>query len=157
MTNEGDAWRLALTYLARRPRTESELRRYLTEIGVPEESVERVVSRCGERGWIDDREYARRWMERRVGGGATSLREAAAELRKRGVEREIVEEAVTAFSEDEEEAARNWARRHRRRHRELPLSEWRIRAYRALMRKGFSPEAALRVLSGWSDPDLPNG
>jgi regulatory protein len=150
-TEEG-AWRRALGYLARQAQTASQIKRYLERRGVAPEVADRVVRRLEEKGFVDDAAYARRWLERRVKTGRTSIRQAVWELKCRGVAPDVIEEVLAELPDNEEEKAANrMVRAHRQRYCDLPLNTWRLKAYRTLLRKGFRPETAFRVVMAWED------
>ena len=83
----------ALEYLSKRPMSRRELYRKLLEKGEDEETAEYCVSWLSENGLIDDESYAaavaRHYAARGCGAGRIKT-----ELNKRGISRELWEEAV---------------------------------------------------------------
>jgi regulatory protein len=71
---------------------------------VPEEVAERVLARFTDVGLIDDAAFAAAWVESRHAGRGLGRRALAHELRGRGVEDAIVDEAVGALSQEQEYA-----------------------------------------------------
>jgi len=60
------AYERALNFLSYRPRSEAEVRRNLYKKDVEDEVVEVVVERLTRAGLVDDREFARYWVENRL-------------------------------------------------------------------------------------------
>ena len=85
-----------LHYISYRPRTESEVRRKLKEIGAPEEALEQTVDRLRGAGLLDDRRFAALWVEDRDRLRPTGERRLEAELRMKGVESGLIEEVLSA-------------------------------------------------------------
>jgi regulatory protein len=59
------AYQRALDYLARRPRSQKEIERYLSKKEVSESNIERVCERLTELGFLDDLAFASYWIENR--------------------------------------------------------------------------------------------
>ncbi|HSB89098.1 MAG TPA: regulatory protein RecX [Anaerolineales bacterium] len=137
--------------LARRPRSEFELRTALRKSGGSDETVEAVVDRLKDAGQIDDERFARTWLEDRAAFRPRSALGLRAELQRKGLRREIVDQALSGFSEDE--AAVEAARRAVRRWRGADEAERRRRMVAYLQRRGFGHEtitAAVRRVTAES-------
>jgi len=105
----GKALGRALSLLARRAYTEAELRKKLA--GYPADEVEAAVGRLKAWGYLDDRAYAETFVRARR--GRYGPRRLAGELRRRGVDEEIVAELVQDAGEVEAAArllGRRWSR-----------------------------------------------
>lgn len=155
----GTAVEIALHYLGARPRTRWELERRLRRTAASEEVIVGAMERLTRLGYVDDMAFARWWAEQRDRHAPRGRRMVEAELRQRGVPREVLEamrgsEVSEPTSTDEvlptseEERARVALVRHMK-GRPLPddfKALQRIGAF--LMRRGFDPEtvrAALRA------------
>ncbi|MGD8966751.1 MAG: RecX family transcriptional regulator, partial [Anaerolineae bacterium] len=101
------AYGRALDYLSYRPRSESEVRRNLREKDVEDQIVDEVVGRLTRAGLLDDREFARYWVENRARFNPRGLRGLRYEMQQKGVSRDIIDEALVTF--DVEAAARKTA------------------------------------------------
>ena len=90
---------IALGMLARRDHLGAELLSKLLGRGVSEEMAEATVEWLEDQGYVDDRRYAAKYVADRtkVGWGR---RRVVAELAKRGLERQIAEEAWRAWAEE---------------------------------------------------------
>jgi regulatory protein len=93
---------VALRFLGYSARSSAEVRRRLERGGFDAETINAVVAEMESAGWLDDGKFARDWIEDRSdrkGYGRTRL---AAELQRRGVDREVVERTADAIRPDDE-------------------------------------------------------
>ena len=94
------------------PRTRAQLADALARKAVPAEVAESVLRRFEEVDLIDDQEFARQWVASRHVERGLAPRALAHELSRRGVESEVVRDAVAGISPDDElVAARELVRR----------------------------------------------
>ncbi|MBB3935647.1 regulatory protein RecX [Aureimonas phyllosphaerae] len=156
-------FRAAGHYLERYASTEANLRRVLQrkvmrraqargeEPSVFEPMVDETVARFVELKLLDDRSYAEAKLAslRRRG---TSLRQSAAKLAIKGVDRETVASVMAGDETDDADAARRLAQRRRLGpHRLRERAERRDRDVAALMRAGFSYSHAAAAIDGEAD------
>lgn len=137
---------IALRQLTVRARTRVELTRALARRNVPEEATQQVLDRLAEVGLVDDAAFARDWLA--AGGRRLKSRRALlAELAEKGVDRDIVDAAVTELDGDHDEAvARAFAERKARTLVGLdPQVQYR-RLAGALARRGFGGSVVARVV-----------
>ena len=99
---EAVARAICLRQLSGAPRTRAQLAAALSRRNVPADVAERVLSRFGEVGLIDDAEFARTWVQSRHTGRGLARRALASELRARGVDDEITRTAVDTLGPDDE-------------------------------------------------------
>ncbi|MEU6484083.1 recombination regulator RecX [Streptomyces sp. NPDC046887] len=138
---------ICLRLLTGTPRTRSQLADALRKREVPDEVAEEVLSRFEEVGLIDDAAFAGAWVESRHHGRGLSRRALARELRTKGVDGELIEEAVGRLdSEQEEETARELVARKLRSTRGLDRDRRLRRLAGMLARKGYPEGMALRVV-----------
>ena len=100
----------ALAFLAYRPRSEREVRDRLRRGGFAQESIDEVITRLYEWRYLDDADFARRWVESRTGEKPRGRRLLQQELWKKGVDRETAREAIDEADLDEAAAAEALAR-----------------------------------------------
>ncbi len=130
-----EARQRVLRLIGRRPRSKTELRRYLDRREVAEPVRDAVISSLEEAGLVDDGEFAEIWVENRTSyrpRGAFALR---SELKQKGVARHHIEAALEGF--DEEAAARKAARKAAGRYEHLSWQEFRRKLGAYLGRRGF--------------------
>jgi regulatory protein len=94
--------------LSYRPRSESEVRRRLREAGFAPETIDAAVERLRKVGLVDDAAFARYWVENRAEFRPRGARIVEAELRSKGVDREVAREALAQddLASPEEQAYR---------------------------------------------------
>jgi len=97
----------ALRILARREYTRRELQRKLTERDYPEDVVEEVLDEMERAGYVDDREYARRFWETREEWGYMRIRH---ELLRRGIDEAVFEKIIVYDEKTEYRRAMNLIR-----------------------------------------------
>jgi regulatory protein len=89
-----DAYSRCLHLLARRPRSRAEIERYLRKRKLADPEAGAVLDRLTERGWLDDRKFARAWVENRQEFRPRSVRALQSELRRFGIPEDDSREAV---------------------------------------------------------------
>lgn len=135
----------ALRLVARRPRSERELRDALRRRRFEGAHIDAALSRLKNMGYLDDATFARFWVETRDGSSPRSRRLLRAELRARGVEAPTAAEATTGI--EDEDAAYRAASRRLRAFAGLDEQAFRRRLGGFLLRRGFGYALAERVVS----------
>ncbi|MFC7644128.1 recombination regulator RecX [Streptosporangium lutulentum] len=138
---------ICLRLLTMAPRTRAQLAEALRKREVPEEAAEAVLERFSEVGLIDDEAFAAAWVSSRHAGRGLARRALASELRHRGVDEEVVKEAVEQLDSDQEaETARRLVERKLSSTRGLERAVRTRRLASMLARKGYGPGLAFRVI-----------
>ncbi|QEU91424.1 recombination regulator RecX [Streptomyces kanamyceticus] len=138
---------ICLRLLTGTPRTRKQLADALRKREIPDEVAEEVLSRFEEVGLINDSAFADAWVESRHHGRGLARRALARELRTKGVDSTLIDEAVGQLdSEQEEETARELVARKLRSTRGLDRDKRLRRLAGMLARKGYSEGMALRVV-----------
>ncbi|MGW3443405.1 recombination regulator RecX [Streptomyces sp. NPDC001076] len=138
---------ICLRLLTGTPRTRKQLADALRKREIPDDVVEEVLSRFEEVGLINDSAFADAWVESRHHGRGLARRALAQELRTKGVDSALIDEAVAQLdSEQEEETARELVARKLRSTRGLDRDKRIRRLAGMLARKGYSEGMALRVV-----------
>ncbi|KUO12553.1 recombination regulator RecX [Streptomyces sp. DSM 15324] len=138
---------ICLRLLTGTPRTRSQLADALRKREIPDDVAEEVLSRFEEVGLINDSAFADAWVESRHHGRGLARRALARELRTKGVDPTLIDEAVAQLdSEQEEETARDLVARKLRSTRGLDRDRRIRRLAGMLARKGYSEGMALRVV-----------
>ncbi|MFH1084954.1 MAG: RecX family transcriptional regulator [Chloroflexota bacterium] len=126
----------ALGYLSYRPRSEAEMRRYLTRKQVNQDTAEGVVERLKRARLLDDASFASYWVENRETHRPKGPRALKLELRQKGVAAELIEDTLATL--DEEDSATRAAQRFVERYAHLDEETFRRRLYGFLQRRGFA-------------------
>lgn len=140
----------ALYLLEHRPHAKRELERKLSRT-VGEEAAQAAADRMEELGLVDDADYAARLAQELARKGYAFSR-TVQELVRRGVDRELAQEAAREASPDPEEAIRRLIQR--KYERRLGNEKGRRQTAAALQRLGYRWEeirSALREFDG--DPE----
>ena len=139
----------ALNLLGYRARSEAEIKDRLGRYGYAGETIEAVVGRLEELGYLDDAEFAR--LKAREKARRYGPRRVSVELRKSGVgeelAREVVEEEFAGRSEVGE-ARSAAARRYNGRGSDAEAR----RVYGFLVRRGYSAEVCAQVAREYREP-----
>ncbi len=130
------AYHRALHFLSYRVRTEAEIRRNLNKHDTPEGTIEEVLERLRRNNLVDDRQFANTWVENRSTFRPRGRRALRSELRQKGVDQEIIDEALQEI--DEEELAYRAARKNARKYLKLDWPEFRKKLSGFLTRRGFN-------------------
>lgn len=138
---------MVLRRLDAAPRTRAELERHLAQRGIPEEVAASVLDRFTEVGLVDDRAYARGWVTSRHGTRGLGRRAVAQELRRKGVDEEIIAEALEPIDPEQERSrAREIALSRYPQVIGLPYPTQARRLIGALTRRGYDPGVASAVV-----------
>lgn len=144
---EEQARAICLRLLTGSPRTRKQLADALAKRGIPDEVAEEVLARFEGVGLIDDAAFAGAWVESRHHGRGLARRALARELRTKGVDPTVIDEAVGQLDfEQEERTARELVERKLRATRGLDREKRLRRLAGMLARKGYAEGLALRVV-----------
>lgn len=139
----------ALDMLEARARGVVELRRMLIRKGEPEAEVDAALERLQRAGVIGDPAYARQFARSKALGAGLSRRRLQQELTRRGVARDVSEEAIAEVFDDEgvDEAAtiERVARKKLKTLTKLDAPTQRRRLYAFLARRGYDSDDIARV------------
>jgi regulatory protein len=150
----------ALDMLEARARGVTELRRLLIKKGEPADAVDAAIERLRASGVLDDANFARQLTRSKALGGGHSRRRIQQELAKRGVARDVSDEAIAeVFDEegvDEAAAIERVARKKLRTLGTVDAPTRKRRLYAFLARRGYDVDAIARVVRMLSTDDDAN-
>jgi len=110
------AYYRSLDLLSRRLRSEWEMRDYLKRKEYTQEIIDSVLERLQERGYINDRVFAERWIENRHLLKPSSKRRLRQELQQKHIATSVIDEVLSADEADEREVLRQLIERKRHRY-----------------------------------------
>lgn len=144
----------ALAFLSHRPRSAKEVRDRLLQRGIEDDLVDAVLARLASWGYVNDDTFAAYWIENRASHQPRGRRLIEQELRRKGVDREVVATALATTPLDEAGAAIDLARARAGRLAglEAPARRQRLAGY--LLRRGYeyaTVKAALDAVLGGDD------
>ncbi|GLB30571.1 regulatory protein RecX [Lacrimispora amygdalina] len=124
-------------------KTEQELRRKLKEGYYPQEAIDYAIDFLKEHRFINDQEYARRYVE--FNSRRKSERQIQFELQRKGLDKEMIGDTLKEQPVDEAAIVREYIRKKRLFPEQMDARE-KSKVMASLGRKGFSYEAVSRVL-----------
>jgi regulatory protein len=127
----------AVKFISYRSRTESEIRKKLSEKGFSDEDIDKVLERLRSNGLVADEQFARSWVENRSAAHPRSRRLMAMELRQKGVTDSDIDKALEG-TEDDDELAYQAATQYAHRLAKLDWDKFRERLSGYLLRRGFA-------------------
>ena len=132
----------ALRHLARRDHSRAELARKLAAHGDANE-IDAVIERMGELGLQSDTRYAEAFVRGKAGRfGANRLR---SELARRGIDRDLIDEAIAGECVESEADRARAVLRGRFTEPPADAREW-ARQARFLQTRGFAPDLIRKLL-----------
>ena len=141
----------ALRLLTDMDRTEEQLRIKLKQKEYPDEIIEQTIEYVKSFGYINDENYAKRFVESRK--NSKSRKEICASLMQKGLSKEYIDEALAECYSEEDELqtiASLLQKKHFSAENCSKEEKTKITGY--LMRKGFGYESVRKVLevSSWN-------
>ena len=132
----------ALRHLARRDHSRAELARKLAAHGDADQ-IDAVIERMGELGLQSDTRYAEAFVRGKAGRfGASRLR---SELARRGIDRDLIDEAIAGECVESESDRARAVLRGRFTEPPADAREW-ARQARFLQTRGFAPDLIRKLL-----------
>lgn len=149
-----EARRRCLHLLEYSPRTVYQLKKRLIDDGFSPEQAEDAVAYAKSFGYVDDGNYAMEYV--RTACQKKSKRQLYMQLSRRGVDSDSIEEALDAYSDEQENTVRRLAQK-RFRQKPPQSDEDLMKAVRSLVSKGFPYEMAKRAVWELRDEFMSEG
>jgi regulatory protein len=143
-SSDTKAYSQALNFLSIRLRSEAEVSRYLTRKDWASDTIEAVLARLKQYGFVNDAAFAASWIRQRSLLRPRSTRALRFELSKLGLSREIIDLAMQEVGPDEIELVVALIRRRERQYSDRQ----KLMAY--LARQGFGYD---KIKSGFARID----
>lgn len=139
---------IVLRKLAAQARTRTELARALKTREVPEAAANAVLDRMTEVGLVDDATFAHDWVASRQQRRHLSRTALRRELQTKGVDRDLIDDALSGVEvDDEHRAALDLARRRAASMAGLERDVAYRRLGGVLARRGFSSSVTVQVIT----------
>jgi len=136
----------AVRYLSYRPRSRQEIQQYLKgKKTISPETQERAITRLETAGYLDDRAFARYWIENRTQFQPRGPHALRYELRQKGIAPTLIEELLRE-TVDVDATAYQAASNQGRRLRGLTRHEYRQKMGAFLQRRGFGYSTASQII-----------
>jgi len=138
----------ALRLIEMRRRSTREIRDKLVMKGIDKSEIETVCSELETIGLLDDEKFARDWIENRQHFRPTGVVRLRQELFAKGIDREIVDQAIREYKNNSDEfpAALDLARRKLKLYRKLDADTAKRRLAGFLARRGYETSIVSKVL-----------
>ncbi|MGY4709861.1 recombination regulator RecX [Mycolicibacterium sp. CBM1] len=149
-TREEQAHAACLRLLTVRSRTRSELAGQLDKRGYPESVIAAVLDRLATVGLIDDADFAEQWVRSRRARAGKGKRALAAELRNKGVDDDVIAEALDGIdAAAERERAEQLVEQKLRREALADADDTKVmrRLVGMLARRGYHQSMAAAVVT----------
>ena len=140
---------IAYRYLNARERTQAEMRAHLQGKGIDPRDAERSIQALAEQGQLDDRRFARLFVQDKRELDTWGVERIGQALFSRGVDRDVVDDALAEHEQDSEGGEIDRALSVLRRRFPSPAGDRRERerALGVLLRKGFETDLALEAIA----------
>lgn len=132
-----------LELVSRRPRSRWEIEDYLKRKKYDREEVDKITRAINAKGYIDDEDFARRWVDSRRLLKPVSTRKLRLELKQKKISEDIVQKVLDEDKTDEKEVLRELIDKKLRQSKYA--DEQKLIAY--LARQGFNYSDIKDVLS----------
>jgi len=132
-----DGFQKALKYISYKPRTKFEVVKKLKENDIDEDNISKVIETLVEKGYVNDFQFAKNWVENRSVYKPRSKKLISWELKNKQISEEIISEVTGEMMPEEKLAmlaAEKYARRLSGYEKEIFIR--RLSGY--LIRRGFS-------------------
>lgn len=141
----------AIRFISFRQRSEKEIRDFIRQKltkshTTAPEVEERVLLRLGELDYVNDEKFCAWWLSQRQGSKPKGIRLIRAELREKGVARELIDKVLSLSASDERALAHRAVHKKRETWRQLPLLARKKKLGDYLLRRGFSPDVVRGVV-----------
>lgn len=149
-------YNLTLRYLSYRPRSEKEIKDYLKEKSSSakategqERLIESIIEKLKDYKFIDDRAFAKFWLEQRTKFKRRPIRVIEYELNQKGINKNLIEEVLSEFDTKDLdlENAKKLAEKKLDFYRNLDSKKRREKVMGFLLRRGFNYDIVKKILN----------
>lgn len=137
----------ALRFLSYRPRSEKEIKDYLAKkiarsenikfaLALESPLIDKIIYKLSRYGYLNDHEFARWWFDSRMQRSPRGPAFIKAELVKKGIDKEIIENVLDR-SPDQVALAKKAVAKKLKRWQVLPLLVFKKKVYSYLLGRGF--------------------
>jgi regulatory protein len=152
-SGENDMYNKTLMYILKRPRTENEIKRYLsTKKHISPDMTTRIIDRLKTQSYINDEAYARMFTAQKH--LRASVRAIKQKLRQKGIRVDLIDQS-TAEIGDQDELCKTLAEKYMRNRENIQLNQQKL--YRFLVLKGFNYDTISAIVDDFKtrapDPD----
>ncbi len=141
------AKKYALEILKEEIFSKSQMSRCLANEGFRDATVETIVSELIQSGHIRDRQFADKWIQRRLKSNPRGRKLLKQELIEKGVDRKTVEQVINKVNaNDEEKLALQIAQKQAKKYKHLSKQVAQRRLHGYLARRGYDSDLILKII-----------
>ncbi|MBS9334914.1 recombination regulator RecX [Fructobacillus sp. M1-13] len=141
--------KVALNYLSPALRTQKQVEDRLKSKDIKEEVIDQVIDRLVDQQLVDDATYAKAYVNTKQVFSPKGPRAIAMDLKKAGVSENLIEDALTEYSEEDQlEVATKLAEKIARTHKRDSTRIRQQKTAQSLAQKGFSFDIASQAING---------
>ncbi|PLR83645.1 recombination regulator RecX [Bacillus canaveralius] len=142
------AYNLAINYLARRMRSEGEVREYLITKEVETPVITEVISKLYKNQFLNDAEFAAAFVRTQINTTDKGPLQIKRELKEKKIDSTVAEDALKDYSFDEQvETAEQLCRKYTEKNKRESFRSLKLKVEQQLIRKGFSFDIIQLVLA----------
>lgn len=154
LTGEGTnalLYNKVLSLISRRPRTEKEIRDYLNKNEAGQTVAESMIIKLKEHKFLDDEAFTKWFIEQRSAFRPKGKTALVAELRQKGIDRELISDTFENEPIDELHLAKSALAKKLRQFERLPPDKRKEKIIGFLSRRGFSWDTVKHILGDQID------
>ena len=138
----------AFLLLKFRLRSEKELCSRLKKKNFGETIIKETLSFLKDKGFIDDKYFAKTWIESRI-NKPLGIRRLKVELKTKGIDKEIIDSQIEEIKKDysEEDVVTKFAKERLDKLKGIEPQKAKRRIFMYLLRRGFSPEVVIDIIN----------
>lgn len=137
----------AMKYLVRREHSRAELHAKLLLKATPDDNVDKILDDLAARGWLSDSRAVEQLV--RLRRNRFGMQRIAYELRQKGIDEDLINDALPHMRDTELEAARSiWQRKFGIAPED---AKDKARQVRFMQSRGFMPDVIFKILQGADD------
>ncbi len=137
----------ALEMLQEEIYSKSQMSRHLEKEGFTDETVETIVTELIQAGHIRDRQFAEKWIQRRIKSNPRGRKLLKQELIEKGVDRKTAEQVINEVNaEVEAKLALQIAEKQAKKYKHLTNQAAQRRLYGYLARRGYDSDLILKII-----------
>lgn len=140
-------YRIAIHYISYRPRSVYEVKQHLQHKEIHAEHIATIIERLIEKQYLNDSDFAKKWVEYRLRHRPKGKFALAHELKEKGIPSSIIDEVLSNIDSDVEiERALQLGEKKLRQYKGGEWKEVRVKIIRFLTNKGYGMEIIMQIL-----------
>lgn len=140
----------AVRSLARKPQTESEIKKKLVKREINDPAViEAIIKRLHQYGYLNDLKFTQAWLRHREVSQPRGVYFLRRELKQRGVKNDVIEQCVNECDFNEHQSAINLLEKKKRYLEKFAENKVKEKIFLLLKRRGYSLDTVYKIINSW--------